>query len=242
MMAARMVPVLAGAMAVLCGGCAVSPASVVPAGQAAYDVIPVVAQDPLLAQRLRAGDRLSIRVYGEPELSSELYRIDPGGYLQMPLVGELIAAGQSPAELRAEIARRLGARYVRNPQVTVAVAEAASSKFSVEGQVVQPGVYDAEASGTLLAALAQARSPTKIAKLDEVLVFRTVNGQRMGGRFDLAAIRSGRAADPQILAGDTIVVGRSALKGAFRDFLEAAPLIGTFTLLGATRGNSTTTP
>jgi polysaccharide biosynthesis/export protein len=225
-----MASVLAVAMAVMCGGCAGSPAPVLPAGQAAYDVIPVIAEDPATAQLVRAGDRLAVRVYGEPELTSELYRVDAAGYLQMPLVGELIAAGQSPAELRAEIARRLGARYVRDPQVTVAVVESARSKFAVEGQVAQPGVYDAEGSGTLLSALAQAKSPTKTAKLDEILVFRMVNGQRMGARFDLAAIRSGRAADPQILAGDTIVVGFSAAKGAFRDFLESAPLIGIFTL------------
>jgi polysaccharide export outer membrane protein len=39
----------------------------------------------------------------------------------------------------------------------------------------------------------------------------------------------GRAGDPQILAGDTVVVGSSALKSSWRDFLAAAPLFNIFT-------------
>lgn len=219
----------AASVALACGGCSASLRSALPANEQAYAVIPVVAQDEVAAQLVRAGDRLSVRVFGEPELSSDQYRVDAAGYLQMPLVGELIAAGQSPAELRIEIARRLAARYIRDPQVSVAVAESTKSKFAVEGQVKVPGVYDAGPSSTLLSAIAQAQSPTKTARLDEVLVFRMVDGKRMGARFNLADVRSGRAGDPQILAGDTIVVGFSAAKGAFRDFLEAAPLFSLFT-------------
>lgn len=221
--------VVAVSMALACGGCAASRSSALPANEQAYSVIPVVAQDEAAAQRIRAGDRLSVRVFGEPELSSDQYRVDAAGYFQMPLVGELIAAGQSPSELRAEIVRRLAGRFIRDPQVSVAVAEAAKSKYTVEGEVEDPGVFDAAPDSTLLTAIAQAKSPTNTARLDEVLVFRNVNGRRMGARFNLADVRSGRAADPQILAGDTIVVGFSAAKGAFRDFLQAAPLFSIFT-------------
>ena len=62
------------------------------------------------------------------------------------------------------------------------------------------------------------------------MVFRTVNGQRMGAVFDLQQIRTGAAPDPQILDGDTIVVGYSAVKGAFRDFLAASALLNLFTV------------
>jgi polysaccharide export outer membrane protein len=212
------------------GACADHRPSPLPAGQQAYATIPEVARDDAAAQRLRPGDRLAIRVFGEPELTSEQYRIDAAGYLQVPLVGELIAAGLSPEELRRELTRRLGARFIRDPQVAVAVAESTKSRFAVEGHVEQPGVYEADQGTTLLSALAQARSPNKTAKLDEILVFRVVNGQRMGARFDLRDIRAGIMPDPQILPGDTIVVGFSEVKGAFRDFLEAAPIISIFTL------------
>lgn len=226
----RLAGILAAVIALACGGCSSARLSALPANEQAYTVIPVVAQDEAEAQRVRAGDLLSVRVFGEPELSSDQYRVDAAGYFQMPLVGELIAAGQSPNELRAEITRRLAARFIRDPQVSVAVSEAVKTKFTVEGQVAQPGVFDATSGSTLLSAIAQAQSPTKVARLDEVLVFRTVDGKRMGARFNLADVRSGQAPDPQILPGDTIVVGFSAAKGAFRDFLQVAPLFSLFTI------------
>lgn len=81
---------------------------------------------------------------------------------------------------------------------------------------------------TLLEALARAQSPTDTARLDQVVVFRTVAGQRMGAVFDLRRIRVGLDADPRILGGDTVVVGFSQVKGLFRDFLSAAPLLAVF--------------
>ena len=59
-------------------------------------------------------------------------------------------------------------------------------------------------------------------------LFREIAGKRVGARFDLKEIRSGRAADPQIVGGDTIVVGYSSTKGAFRDFVLTAPLLNLF--------------
>lgn len=202
-----------------------------PAGQAAYDVIPVKAMDELVAQRIRTGDKLAISVFGESELSRNDYVVDSTGFVQVPLIGQVIAAGVSPEELRAEITRRLGARFVRDPQVSVSIAERARARFAVEGQVEDPGVYEADATTTLLAAIAQAGSPNRVAKNSEVMVFRVINGRRMGARFDIDQIRSGRADDPQIIGGDTVVVGYSGSKGFWRDVRETAPLLNLFYLV-----------
>jgi polysaccharide export outer membrane protein len=199
-----------------------------PAGQAAYDVIPVKAMDDLVAQRIRAGDKLAISVFGESELSRTDYVVDSTGFVQVPLIGQVIAAGVSPEELRAEIARRLGARFIRDPQVSVSITERAKARFAVEGQVEDPGVYEADATTTLLAAIAQAGSPNRVAKNSEVMVFRVIDGRRLGARFDLDQIRSGRADDPQIIGGDTVVVGYSGSKGFWRDVRETAPLLNLF--------------
>jgi polysaccharide export outer membrane protein len=199
-----------------------------PAGQAAYDVIPVKAMDDLVAQRIRAGDKLAISVFGESDLSRTDYVVDSTGFVQVPLIGQVIAAGVSPEELRAEIARRLGARFIRDPQVSVSITERAKARFAVEGQVEDPGVYEADATTTLLAAIAQAGSPNRVAKNSEVMVFRVIDGRRLGARFDLDQIRSGRADDPQIIGGDTVVVGYSGSKGFWRDVRETAPLLNLF--------------
>ena len=89
-------------------------------------------------------------------------------------------------------------------------------------------MYDISGSSTLLEAIARAKSPTRVARLDQVVVFRMINGQRAGAVFDLRKIRDGEAPDPQLQGGDIVVVGFSAVKGAFRDFLSAAPLLSLF--------------
>ena len=132
-------------------------------------------------------------------------------------------------DLSAAIAERLGRNYIRNPQVVVSVIATREQSVAVEGEVKMPGVYKVTASDTLLSAIARAQSPTNVARLDEIIIFRTVNGRRMGARFDLGDIRAGRAADPQVLGGDVIVVGFSSLKGVYRDILQAAPLLNIFT-------------
>lgn len=55
-----------------------------------------------------------------------------------------------------------------------------------------------------------------------------VAAQRMAAVFNVGQIRAGNAPDPRIVGGDTVVVGFSALKGAFRDILTTAPLLNVF--------------
>ncbi|HWU03119.1 MAG TPA: polysaccharide biosynthesis/export family protein [Novosphingobium sp.] len=173
-------------------------------------------------------DRLAIHVLGEPELTSDSYRVDKSGTVQIPLAGQVMAAGKTTAQVREEIIKRLAARYVRDPQVAVVVLEQSRLSFAVEGAVREPGIFDATADTTLLSALAQAKSPTNIARLSEVVIFRVMNGRRAGARFDLARIRRGEADDPRILPGDTVVVGHSNIKSAWREFLQAAPAFSIF--------------
>lgn len=220
--------VLAGV--VLLAGCA-KDAATLPAGQEAYKAFPERAASAEQVEIIQMGDRLAIKVFGEPELSGDTFAVDSAGYVQVPLLGDVIAAGQSPRALSNELQRRLAARYVRSPSVTVTVIDRPQATFTVEGDVTQPGVYPANSSTTLLSAMAQAKSPTKTAQTGNVLVFRYINGQRAGARFDLRAIRRGQAGDPQILSGDTIVVVNSPVKSAWRDILGALPLLNTFVLI-----------
>jgi polysaccharide export outer membrane protein len=221
---------LLGALAL--AACQPSLKSELPIGPAAYQSInattqPAAQTGPYL---LRPGDRISVSVYQEQELNQPEITIDEAGMISLPLVGEVKAAGRSTGDLAAQIQQAYGQRYLRDPQVNVALKEARARTYSVEGEVAKPGQFVFEPGNTLLTAVAVAGSPLREAKLDEVLVFRNVNGQRMGGRFDLTAIRAGREPDPQILPGDVIVVGFSSLRGAYRDILQAAPLLGLFTV------------
>jgi polysaccharide export outer membrane protein len=122
----------------------------------------------------------------------------------------------------------LGKEYLVNPQVSVSVASSVSQNVTVEGDVNQPGVYAINGTETLLTALAQAQSPTDVAKLNQVVIFRNINGKRAGAVFDVEAIREGRVPDPEVLGGDVIVVGFDRVKGAFRDFFKTAPFFYLF--------------
>ena len=213
------------------GGCEASRPNLLPSGDAAYKTLAVKSgdeDDKGDIRVIRAGDRLAIRVLGEPDLTSEFYTVDGNGYIEMPLVGEVPAAGRNPGELRDDLVRRLAKRFIRDPQVAVIVLERYKMTFAVEGDVASPGVFQTSATDTLLSAIAQAKSPTNTARLNEVMIFRQVGGERMGARFNLTDIRHGRADDPKVLAGDMIVVGHSNVKGAWREFLLAAPAFGAF--------------
>lgn len=209
------------------GGCAGRSASPLPVGPSAYTTM-AVKDDAPGEDIIRPGDHLAIRVLGEPELTSDAYIVDSKGTIQVPLAGEILVAGQNPGEVRDDVTRRLGSRYIRNPQVTVSVAARRRTTFAVEGDVREPGIFEALPGTTLLSAVAQAKSTTDTAKLDEVMIFRLLEGQRIGARFNLGEIRDGRAADPTVLPGDTVVVGRSGLKNGWKQFLQAVPLFNLF--------------
>lgn len=203
---------------------------VVPAGDAAYAAIALPATVSNPDQYLvRRGDKLSVLVFQEPDLSQGETEVDASGRIYLPLIGAVMAAGKNPEELAHSIEALYGARYLRNPRVTVRLDETVKREIAVEGEVELPGVYPVEPGYTLLSALALARSPTNTASLDEVLIFRNIDGRRTGARFDLIAIRSGSADDPLIYPGDVVVVGFSSLRGGYRDILQAAPLFNVFT-------------
>lgn len=181
--------------------------------------------------RIGATDKLRVSVFQVPDLSFEEIVVDASGNIQMPMIGSVLAAGRTPNELSGDIARRLGERYLRNPQVTVTVKEAASQKVTVDGAVKRPGVYEMRGRTTLLQAVAMAEGPAPAADVRSVAVFRTVEGQRMVAVFDLAAIRNGAAEDPMIFGDDVVVVDTSRLNAALREAVTALPALSIFSIL-----------
>ena len=207
------------AMCLVCGACGGGMNTPLPVGQQAYAIIPAGA-DATAPQEYVIGplDTVSVDVFQEPELSAKDVKVDAAGDVLLPLVGTVRASGKTATALAAEIKGKL-ARYVVRPSVTVA-ANSITQKVTIEGEVHQPGVYEIKGNSSLVEALAMARSPTELAVLDQVIVFRTVEGKRAGAAFNLQRIRSGVDPDPVIVGGDRIVVGYSAVKGAWRDFLK----------------------
>lgn len=180
------------------------------------------------AYRIGVGDKINVRVFQVPDLSFDNLVIDTSGNVQMPLIGAVRGSGMTPGEMATDIATRLSARYLRDPQVTVTVTEAASQKITVDGAVTKPGVYEMRGSTSLLQAVAMAEGPSRVADMTKVAVFRTIDGRRSVALFGLVAIRQGRAEDPPVYGDDVIVVDTSRLNSALREAVGALPALAAF--------------
>jgi polysaccharide export outer membrane protein len=177
--------------------------------------------------RIAPFDLLSVQVFGVEDLSGE-YQVDPDGQIKLPLIGAIDAKGRTIFELSNIVEARLGESYLQEPQVSIRVSEAYGQQVTVEGAVSKPGVYPVRGNLSLLQALALGGGTTSSADLSKVYVFRTVEGARRVGGFDISRIRKGEAPDPPVYGNDVIVVEGSLRTTAWQEFLRAVPLLGLF--------------
>ncbi len=170
-------------------------------------------------------DKLVIDVFGIEELSKREVQADASGRLSFPLAGIIEAAGKTPGEVEEMIEARLRNAFVRDPQVTVNLKETVSQVITVDGQVREPGLYPVIGKMTLMRAVATARGVSEFAKLDDVVIFRTVDGKNMAALYNLKAIRAGQYRDPEVFANDVVVVGDSQARRLFKDVLQVLPAV-----------------
>jgi polysaccharide biosynthesis/export protein len=172
-------------------------------------------------------DKLIIDVFGIDELSRKEVQTDAGGRISFPLAGVIEATGKTPSEVERIIEERLRGRFVRNPQVTVNLKETVSQVITVDGEVKEPGLYPVVGRMTLMRAVATAKGLSELAKQDDVVIFRTVKGQKLAGLYNLRAIRRGAYDDPEVFANDVVIVGNSAGRRLFKDGLQVLPALLT---------------
>lgn len=169
-------------------------------------------------------DTIQVDVFNVPELSREL-QVDASGRIAMPLIGTIDARGKTATELADVIESMLRRNYIRNPDVTVNIKSSVSQVVTIDGQVVEPGLYPVTNQMTLVRAIASAKGLTEFAKIDDVVILRTVDGNKIAGLYNLSAIRRGGYDDPPIYANDVIVVGDSPQRRWFRDLIAVSPLL-----------------
>jgi protein involved in polysaccharide export with SLBB domain len=121
-----------------------------------------------LASALQPGEKLKITVYGEEALTGE-YDVSPAGSVSMPLIGQIRATGQTPAEFGRNIAARYRAGgYLQDPHVNVAVM--VFKPFYVLGEAVTPGEYPYRSGLNVHSAVAMAGGFTYRASRTYVLI------------------------------------------------------------------------
>jgi polysaccharide biosynthesis/export protein len=195
------------------------------AAQAA-DRLTAVAKPGNSAYKIGPLDVLAISVFKVPDLDKSV-QVAEGGTINYPLIGDVPAAGRTAHELEHDLTQKLGAKYIKNPQVTVFVREYNSQRVTVTGSSKQTGIYPIKGNTTLLQVLALAGDVNPDIASGEVMVFRTTEGRRTGARFDIDSIKQGKTEDPLMQPGDVVVVDTSAAKVAFSNFMKVIPLATT---------------
>jgi len=121
-----------------------------------------------LAARLQPGEKLKITVYGEEALTGE-YDVNPGGYVSLPLIGQIRAAGQTPEQFGRNVAARYRAGgFLQDPHVNVAVV--VFKPFYVLGEALTPGEYPYRSGLNVHSAVAMAGGFTYRASRTYVLI------------------------------------------------------------------------
>jgi len=121
------------------------------------------------AYTLGAGDKVRVIVFGETDLGGE-FVVDDAGFLRLPLIGQLSAAGRTLRELENDIAAKLGAQYLKDPRVSVEVLN--YRPFYILGEVNKPGEYPYVANMNVLNAVAVAGGYTYRANESSVYIKR----------------------------------------------------------------------
>lgn len=195
----------------------------------ASNELPVPARADLMSSEqpyyLGPFDEVDIDVFGVDELSKQNVQVDASGRISFPIVGVIEASGKSPGEISGEIESGLRRRYFRDPKVTVNLKKTVSQNVTVEGEVKEPGMYPVIGRTSLMRALATAKGTTEFSKLNDVVIFRTVQGKKYAALYNLKAIRTGAYPDPDVYANDVITVGDARSRRIFRDLLQIVPLL-----------------
>jgi polysaccharide export outer membrane protein len=123
--------------------------------------------------RIAREDVLEVVVWHEPELS-RVVPVRPDGRISLPLAGEVEAAGRTPTELQARVARALEP-FIRDTKVAVLVREINGEKVYVLGEVTKPGGFPLRGPMSVMQAIAVAGGRTEFAK-DEVVWLREKAG------------------------------------------------------------------
>jgi len=151
-------------------------------------------------------DVLTIVFWRDKDLSAEVV-VRPDGKISLPLLNDVVAAGYTPEELRAQLVKG-AAKFLEDPNATVVVKEIHSRKVFVTGQVSKSGSYPLTGEMNVLQMIAHVGGLLEYADSKNIVVLRTENGQERRFKFNYKDVVKGKNLQQNILLkpGDTIIV------------------------------------
>ncbi len=151
---------------------------------------------------LREGDQVTVSFPGAPTLNSGAQTIRRDGVITLPLVGEVTAAGKTPAQLEQELVKRYGDQ-LQTKEVNVAVVSALP--IYVTGAVLRPGKISSDRPITALQAIMEVGIDYTKANLKAVRVVRNEGGKTEHHILNLKRVLRGTDSDQFMLKPADIV-------------------------------------
>ncbi len=183
-------------------------------GGGTTDTPPVQQQAAVEDYAIGVDDVVQVSVWRNPELGIEV-PVRPDGKISVPLVGDVMAGGRTPAQVSADIQEKLSA-YVRDPQVAVILTELRSheylSRVRVTGAVRQPVSIPYRQGMTVLDAVLAAGGVNEFAAPDRSSLYRKSEGQTTSYavRLDKIINRGDLSTNFTVAPGDVITVPERA--------------------------------
>lgn len=127
--------------------------------------------------RIRAGDLLDIKFFYNPELNEQV-TVRPDGRISLQLANDLIAGGQTPSELTAQL-KKIYSSEIDNPEITVIVRSFSYQRIFVDGEVNRAGLVPLVGHMTVMQSISQAGGMRDTAYLKGVIVIRRSAGNKL---------------------------------------------------------------
>ena len=154
--------------------------------------------------RLAPGDIISVEFTFHPEENVRA-PIRNDGHFNLPIIGDFMAAGYTPEDLRRAIVEKSSVR-LKGPVVNVVVVELAEHRVFVTGQVARPGFAIYRPGMTAMQAVVERGGFVDDAKTDEIVHIHRVNGQVVNQKIDLKTVYATGGNDTHLLSPNDILV------------------------------------
>jgi polysaccharide export outer membrane protein len=164
--------------------------------------------------RLGPEDVISINVFGQDRYSKQGVKIPPSGRVYLPLIPEGIFVNGKTADQVAELIKKRYDEYIIEPQVSVSLDQAGSYRYSVVGDVAQPGIRLMTRRLSVSEAVAEAGGVLQTGNRSKIVVLRKQqDGMLRPIQVNLSAVYKGQAPDSvYLLPGDQVIVPGNKLK------------------------------
>ncbi len=176
-----------------------------------FPAAPQAVDAPSLRYKIGPLDTLNVVVWRNPELSA-IVTVRPDGFVSIPLVEDLQAAGRNPSDLSREIERSL-AKLIRDPVVSIVVTSFQgiySEQVRIVGEAARPQSVAYRQNMTILDVMIQAGGMTDFADGNGAVLIRgSEGGKQYGLRLKDLLKRGDISANAAVMPGDIVIVPQS---------------------------------